>query len=229
MAKRVTIVVTLILIAINMQLFFIFETRALPNGLKYCHLVNVPLDYLKIYIKLDYTVNSYFPFSIMVLTNGAIIYKFMRASCARHQGETESTNQALSKSANKGTAMLITVSITFIILTGPLAVVDNDRTINVDQMMYDIFSFLRLLNQSINAVLYCIVGSRFRNELMTTFPFLLCQKETNNPPGRLPDAAALAGIDNPAGPTADFRDTANQDTSREAVNVTASPSMPIRY
>ena len=107
MAKRVIFIVTLILVAIDMQLFFIFETRALPKGVKYCSLVRVPLSYLKIYIKLDYTLNSYFPFTIMVLTNGAIIYKFMRASCARAQGGIESTNQALSKVANRGTAMLI--------------------------------------------------------------------------------------------------------------------------
>ena len=44
----------------------------------------------------------------------------MMASC--NQGGTESTNQALSKSANKGTTMLVTVSMAFLILTGPVAV-----------------------------------------------------------------------------------------------------------
>ena len=59
----------------------------------------------------------------MTLTNCAIIAKFLKAICQNRQGGTESTNQALSKFAGKGTATLITISITFIILTGPASVI----------------------------------------------------------------------------------------------------------
>ena len=119
MAKKVTFVVVLILLAINLQHCFIWEAAVNANGLKYCKLVNVPDGYIEIYIQIDYTLYCYAPFTIMFLANGAIIYKFIGASCASGQSGTESTNQALIKSANKGTAMLITVSITFLVLTGP--------------------------------------------------------------------------------------------------------------
>ena len=46
----------------------------------------------------------------------------MQASCTRDQGGTESTNQALSKSANRGTTMLVAISLAFIVLTGPVAI-----------------------------------------------------------------------------------------------------------
>ena len=122
MAKRVTFVVTLLLVAINMRHFFIFKAITLPNGAKDCIFVNVVDIYPLIHYKIQSTIYSFIPFTIMVLTNGAIIFKFMRALCARDQGGTQSTNQALSKSANRGTAMLITVSLAFLILTGPVAV-----------------------------------------------------------------------------------------------------------
>ena len=105
MAKRVTFVVTLLLAGYNMQHFFIRKSRVYQNGSKRCQYVNVPDSYELTEYFIQYTLYSFAPFTIMVLTNGAIIYKFMRASCARDQSGTQSTNQALSKSANRGTAM----------------------------------------------------------------------------------------------------------------------------
>ena len=88
MAKRVTFVITLILAGFNMKHFFIWEARIAPNGTKYCA-VNIPAHYILILLKINYALYSFAPFTIMVLTNGAIIYKFMQALCARDQGGTE--------------------------------------------------------------------------------------------------------------------------------------------
>ena len=177
MAKRVSFVVSFILAAYHIQGFFIIKANVLPNGNKFCIVDNVSEYYIFIYLKIESVLYSYGPFSIMVLTNGAIIYKFMQASCARDQGGTESTNQALSKSANKGTAMLITVSLTFLILTGPISLFYLN--IQIDPVPNRVFLIMRYTNNSINAVLYCVSGSRFRNELMKTFPFRLCRNNTN--------------------------------------------------
>ena len=110
----------------------------------------------------------------MSATNSAIIFKFMTAKCKNHSAE--STNQALVKAATKLTTMVVTVSVTFIILTAPTAV--NKalwNTIQIsDNQMYRVFmNFTQYLNHSINGVLYCIVGSRFKNELRKIF----CRKK----------------------------------------------------
>ena len=42
MAKRVTLVVTLLLVAVNLQSFFIFEPQVNAQGQKSCKLVRVP-------------------------------------------------------------------------------------------------------------------------------------------------------------------------------------------
>ena len=177
-AKKVTFSVTFVIAGINMQHFFIWEAYTSPKGAKTCIMVNIPDNYPIINSKLRQTLYSFAPFTIMVLTNGAIIFKFMRASCTRDQGGTESTNQALSRSANRGTAMLITVSLAFLILTGPVAVTYNITT-NPGPILRAVVVLLRYVNHSINAVFYCMVGSKFRNELMKTFPFRLCCKTTN--------------------------------------------------
>ena len=107
----------------------------------------------------------------MFMSNFAIVFKFMKAKC--RSNSTESTNQALVKSATRGTAMVITVSVIFLILTASYAV---HRTLpNVIQLpfYYVFMNFTQYLNHSINGVLYCIVGSRFRNELLK----VLCRKE----------------------------------------------------
>ena len=62
-------------------------------------------------------------FVLMFITNFAIVFKFMRAKCENSQcNSSQSTNQALVKVATKGTAMVVTVSVTFILLTAPTAV-----------------------------------------------------------------------------------------------------------
>ena len=210
MARKVTFVVVLILLAINMQHCFIWEAAVNADGHRYCKLVNVPDGYITIYIQIDYTLYCYAPFTIMILANGAIIYKFVGASCASGQGGTESTNQALIKSANKGTAMLITVSITFLVLTEPLAVLDRSVDVQINPILYAIIVIFRYINHSINAVLYCISGSRFRNELMKTFPFRLCCKNTQNLRRGWHSESSLTG-------------NSTRATSTSNVSATASP------
>ena len=128
----------------------------------------------KILYTVDTALYSFGPFSLMFITNFAIGLKFMTAKCK--SSSTESTNQALVKSANRGTAMVVTVSVTFIVLTAPSAVDQAlSHVITKSNLMYRAFMNITLyLNHSINGVLYIIVGSRFRNELQK----ILCRKNT---------------------------------------------------
>ena len=122
----------------------------------------------KILNRIDSTLYSYAPFTIMIITNCAIIYKFMKAKLrSNNQQGTDSTNQALSKYAAKGTTTSTTVSTTFILLTGLTSftiVVTN----NPHRVLFASYMFLLYLNHSINGLLYSIVGSRLRKELIDT-------------------------------------------------------------
>ena len=114
---------------------------------------------------------SFIPFIIMIIMNSAIVLKLFKAKCSntQHQG-TVSTNQALSKAATRGIAMLLIVSFTFILLTGPMAtILYFDLDINFYALL--VTSLSSAFNHCINAVLYCVVGKRFRTELVVVVCF----------------------------------------------------------
>ena len=129
---------------------------------------------------VDSYLYSFVPFALMFVTNFAIAFKFMKAKCKNTENNsTESTNQALTKSATRGTAMVVTVSVTFLILTAPTGVYNAIyRWYSLGSLpLYRVFMNLaQYLNHSINGILYCIVGSRFRVEIVK----LICQKEKPN-------------------------------------------------
>ena len=108
----------------------------------------------------------------MFLSNVAIVFKLMRAKC--ESNSTESTSQALAKSATRGTAMVVTVTVTFLLLTAPTTVeythtLSSTVRLSTNPMFNVLRFFTQFLNHSINGVLYIIVGTRFRNELLKVF------------------------------------------------------------
>ena len=164
-AKKISAAVAIILFAFNAQLFFIRDTETDSNGRQTCTWVRIPQGYEVIYLQIDAILYSFIPLSVMFTANCLIILKFMMAKYKNRRGGTESVNQALSKSAVKGTVMLLTVSFAFVILTGPVAMAKTIVGDDTPKLVYGITVLLRYLNHSINGVLYCISGSRFRQEL----------------------------------------------------------------
>ena len=179
MARKVSLVTAIIFIGFNLQYFFI--TKKLGDSVgEYCYYGNAPEKYLNILFSTVFpTLYSYLPFSIMACTNIAIIYKFVSVKWRNRQGNTDSTSQAVSKSATRGTAMLLTISLAFIILTSPIMVANAvwpNSTVPI--LIFKSLMAIQYLNHGINGILYCIVGSRFRNELKNLF---ICKKNTRFP------------------------------------------------
>ena len=168
-AKKISAAAALILFAFNAQLFFIRGTETDSNVRKTCIWVRIPQGYELIYLQIDAILYSFIPLSVMFTANCLIILKFMMAKWKNRRGGTESVNQALSKSAVKGTVMLFTVSFAFVILTGSVAMAKTIVGDKTPVLVYGITILLQYLNHSINGVLYCISGSRFRKELRDLF------------------------------------------------------------
>ena len=125
---------------------------------------------------VDSVLYSFGPFVLMFITNFALVFIFMRAKC-KSTNSTESTNQAVAKVATRGTVMVVTVSVTFLILTAPSAVNNVVRGTYSLGQIYPLYrAFMNLtqyLNHSINGVLYCTVGSRFRQEFFK----IICRRK----------------------------------------------------
>ena len=174
-AQWVSGIVSLGFIIYDCQLFIITES-SLYNGFRYCTQVRVSPSYWATYTEIDSILYSFGPFAIMLITNLAIICKFMQARWRSrtnyHRGEV--TSQALNKSASRGTAMLVTISMTFIILTSPIAL-NSAKIITTDSdIEIAVIGSMQYLNHSINVLLYCVVGQKFRQELLKTIIF--CKK-----------------------------------------------------
>ena len=166
-AKWTTGIVGFILIGYNLQYLIISEAIVDNNGSEYCEFQISYTDTLEL---VDSVLYSFGPFLLMLITNFAIIYKFVRAKCKSKINSTESTSQALSKAATRGTAMVVTVSVTFLILTAPTAVNSVLLRWYALGILYRAFmNSTQYLNHGINGVLYCIVGSKFRRELLNIF------------------------------------------------------------
>ena len=154
-----------------LYIFALFSIELTDDYGVFCWYGNVSWNYLSILFgMIDATLNVYGPFNIIFLSNSAIVYKFISVKWRNRQGGTESTSQALSKSATKGTAILLTVSFVFIILKLPIVVANRvwpDGTI--PDLIYKSFIALEYSNHGINGILYCVSGSRFRNELKKLF------------------------------------------------------------
>ena len=166
-AKMISAAAAVMLFVFNVHLSFVRDSKTDPNGIKTCIWVLVPQSYKATYYQIDAFLYSFIPLSVMFTANCLIIFKFMLAKLKNRNSGSESVNQALSKSAVKGSVMLLTISFAFVILTSPICI-DNLMK-DPPRLLYGITVILQYLNHSINGVLYCITGSRFRQELIGLF------------------------------------------------------------
>ena len=168
-AKWASGIVFVIFLFLNFFWFFVVKQLKGDGGARNAACVHEEffVKYVLDFSKMDGVLYSFGPFIIMALTNIAIIFKFIRAKMASKHGGTESTNQALSNVAMRGTAILIIVTMTFIILTAP-AQITFSITSNIHPLLEPFLYISLALNHSINGFLYMIVGSKFRKELIDT-------------------------------------------------------------
>ena len=166
-AKIISTAAAIMLFVFNVHLIFIRDSKTDPHGKKTSIWVRVPQSYKATYYQFDAFLYSFIPLSVMFTANCLIIFKFMMAKLKNRNNGTGSVNQVLFKSAVKGSVMLLTVSFAFVILTGPICI-DNLMK-DSPKLLYGISVILQYLNHSINGVLYCITGSRFRQELSGLF------------------------------------------------------------
>ena len=170
-AKWATGTVGVLLAGYDSVYFVAIDTIVKPSGKKGCVWNG---KYIVPLWSVDSILYSFGPLTLMLITNVAIVLKFTIAKCKR-KISAETTKHALAKAATRGTAMVVTVSIIFLLLNTPEGLKNAIPSLVLDQVpWYRIFmNITSYLNHSINGVLYCIVGTRFRMELCK----ILCPKK----------------------------------------------------
>ena len=171
--KSASFITAFLVIAFDAQFFFIQEYRTI-DGLERCVYSNE--EYGLLLDKVKSIIFSYGPFTFMILSSISISVRFILLKREITKG-VGSTGLVVNKSAIRGTSTLLLLSITFIILTGPVSVYPA-ITKAPDQIVFTALILVQYLNHAVNAVLYCVVGSRFRTELMKTIK--CCRKNSNS-------------------------------------------------
>ena len=109
-AKWVTGVVGIILAGYDLVYFFTVKSHISKSSGR--HTCVTTSDYNDTLVAVDSALYSFGPFILMFIINFTIVFKFARAKWMQ-SNSTESTDQAQSKSATRGTAIVVTVSVTF--------------------------------------------------------------------------------------------------------------------
>ena len=174
-AKLATGITGVIITAYNINHFFTNESYFEKlYGFHIC-IFTSNTKVINILNTVDSVLYSLGPFALMLITNFSIAVKFMRSKCKN--GSTESTDQSLSKAATRGTVTVVTVSVAFLLLTGLTAVnlaVPGTNYLSNNPIYSTCMIVTLYLNHSINGLLYCLVGSKFREEFFKIF----CRKKT---------------------------------------------------
>ena len=108
-AKWVTSILAIVMAAFNSPIFIYFKVIG-----KHCNITK----HFNYFVMLNTLFYALLPIFTMLLANAAIICKLMHI---KYKGMSR-TNESVSKSSTRGSVMVVTVSLAFIILTSPRAV-----------------------------------------------------------------------------------------------------------
>ncbi|CAH1782406.1 unnamed protein product [Owenia fusiformis] len=149
---------------------------------RYCHFAR----YVAVWI--DAIFASYLPFTILIISNIFIIKEITKTSTKKKRlarGSSRRSIKANDDQTRSLTIMLLAISVIFLLLTSPVTVflggydhfqrqVNNDPKRKLQfQITNVIVHMIWYLNSSVNFLMYCVSGSRFRQELFV----LVCRRK----------------------------------------------------
>ncbi|XP_025104655.1 probable G-protein coupled receptor 139 [Pomacea canaliculata] len=153
----------------------------LINGV--CDIVNEELWYYDqvIYPWIDVVITTLIPFAVLVIGNSVLLWtviQSVKVARVMTSGRGDQVNTRRKK-ASTLTVTLITVSMVFLLLTMPMNTyflivndISNEETIIQWASRSFAFAILDLAwfsHSAINFYIYCLTGSKFRNELKSLF------------------------------------------------------------
>jgi hypothetical protein len=210
LSRKKAYAVVIAVIICSMLVASVHASRTVLKNNAYCWL-ETPQDEKLVFI-LDAFFCCFIPFLVISILNAAIFLALLRArreaSCLHESTSTKSTNQFRSSVNNRArvqsqnlqiTIMLITVSITFFVLTLPNAIyylliflrvfIESWKAVNCDVNVYrNLDTYVRTsvvmhlisnitsdLMHVVNFFLYFISGARFRTEFRRLIFHQLCR------------------------------------------------------
>lgn len=128
-----------------------------------------------------------FPFTFIITSNMAVVVRLWRSNSVARGHDI--VGEGRLRPITSSTMMLMAVSTAFLLTTTPLAIHligvtfwsrnGNARTMARIELSHCICSLVYYAGSSINFLLYCFSGSRFRRALRDTLPFLRRTRPSN--------------------------------------------------
>ena len=158
------------------------------NGTDKCTIIETPFEYRTFVFKvlpwISTMLYALLPSALLVVSNSVLVWKVSRS--VRKARGTMATGQAgqvdsRAKKASSMTLTLIAVSVTFFLLTMPLAVYSivvnytaqdpnmGEAAREVYRLVYDIVFLMWYANSAVNFYLYCLTGTQFRQQMRELF------------------------------------------------------------
>ncbi|XP_064639480.1 growth hormone secretagogue receptor type 1-like [Lineus longissimus] len=133
----------------------------------------------------DLAMRSGLPFVVIILCNICIIYTVSRSLSRRNPASAGESATNQGSKLNSMTSMLLVVSFTFITLTLPvmafflyISSAPNSTYSDIarNYFLYAVTHLLYYLNSTVNFILYCLSGSKFRAAVLNLFGVQNCFK-----------------------------------------------------
>ena len=127
--------------------------------------------YTRVWIKVTTFLYSVLPCVCLIVSNVIIGWKLtgaMKEAKEKFSARSENRKDSRQKKASSVTVTIITVSVAFIIITVPFMIYSSvfyaSTPSEIHLFLYDVLFVIGLFNFAWNFYLYCLTGSKFREE-----------------------------------------------------------------
>lgn len=174
-AKKVLIFLPILSSIYALPYFFLTKTVGAS-----CVSLIIQTPITRIYSWLTLCFSSFVPFATLITMNCIIIASITCKDSSSLGKESSTNNKSLSKSRERQLIiMLLLVSFTFLFMTSPLFIrhilyqyIDRNRNLDTLSFFYVFFHVTNKIyysNHSVNIILYCVGGAKFRQDLKSLF------------------------------------------------------------
>ena len=196
-ARKTVVILFLFMLSLHLHFFVTLDIRqwshrgSTVSSCESAHGFEVLVD--SVWPWIDALLYSYLPFIIICVLNVCIIVQVMKSKQLRLGNGSDScrSRRPTQEGSTRLTVMLLTISFTFLLTTLPQTIVQilahfldsrarHDLEVQANfQLAKTVALLLMYLNHSMNFVLYCATGQKFRKQLL----WVLCDSRRGSPRG----------------------------------------------
>ena len=132
---------------------------------------NYKLFFYTYWSKIHFVVYFALPVTVIILGNSAIVFQVYRSSTTL----ASTTSDILRKRRRQVFLITLLISIAFVVLVSPLPLLFFFAPVDARQLTATIFLNMLYINHGINFFLYVLSGSKFREDLRSSFRRLCCR------------------------------------------------------